>query len=53
MLRRGGYAGNDVRAYINIAQGRDSLLLRTFDLGRDHAPRFARLLLDQGADTTS
>lgn len=34
-------------------QGRDSLLLRTFDLGRFHAHRFARLLLDQGADTTS
>lgn len=34
-------------------QGRDSLLLRTFDLGRFHTPRFARLLLDQGADTIS
>lgn len=53
LVRCGGHVDIDVRAYINISQGRDSPLLCTFDLGRFHAPRFARLLLDNGADTTS
>lgn len=53
LVRRGGHVDIDVRAYINISQGRDSPLLCTIDLGRFHAPRFARLLLDNGADTTS
>lgn len=53
MRRRGGHADIDARAYINIANCRESLLLDTFDLGRFHAPRTARMMLDQGADSTS
>lgn len=53
MVRRGGHKDIDARAYINIAQGRDSPLLCTFDMGRFHAPRIAKFLLNQGAETTS
>lgn len=51
--RRGGHVGIDARAYINIAKGRDSPIMATFDMGRGCAPRMARFLLDQGADTTT
>lgn len=53
LRRRGGHADIDARAYINSANGRDSLLLYIFELGRFHAPRIARILLDHGADTAS
>ncbi|CAN0475297.1 unnamed protein product, partial [Scytosiphon promiscuus] len=51
--RRGGHVGIDARAYINITKGRDSPIMATFDMGRGCAPRMARFLLDQGADTTT
>ncbi|CAN0264637.1 unnamed protein product, partial [Scytosiphon promiscuus] len=62
--RQGGNANISTRAYVNMAHGclpsaydeyvfQETPLVSTFKLESFHAPRFARLLLDAGADTTS
>ncbi|CAM9170914.1 unnamed protein product, partial [Ectocarpus sp. 8 AP-2014] len=64
LRRQGGNANTGTRAYVNMDHGtlpetydefvfQETPLVSTFDLGRFHAPRFARLLLEAGADATS
>ncbi|CAM9507180.1 unnamed protein product, partial [Pylaiella littoralis] len=62
--RLGGNANTGTRAYVNMDHGtlpeaydefvfQETPLVSTFNLGSFHAPRFARLLLEAGADATS
>lgn len=64
MRRQGGNANTSTRAYVSMDHGtlpesydefvfQDTPLVSTFDLGSFHAPKFARLLLEAGADATS
>ncbi|CAM9961801.1 unnamed protein product, partial [Pylaiella littoralis] len=64
LRRQGGNANTVTRAYVNMAHGtlpetyddfvfQETPLVSTFNLGSFHAPRFARLLLEAGADATS
>ncbi|CAM9221525.1 unnamed protein product [Ectocarpus sp. 8 AP-2014] len=64
LRRQGGNANTGTRAYVNMDHGtlpgtydefvfQDTPLVSTFNLGSFHAPRFARLLLEAGADATS
>ncbi|CAM9477299.1 unnamed protein product, partial [Laminaria digitata] len=64
LRRQGGNASTGTRAYVNMAHGtfpetydefvfQETPLVSTFNLGSFHAPRFARLLLEAGADATS
>ena len=55
--RQGGNASTGTRAYVNMDHGTlpetyDEFVY-TFNLGSFHAPRFARSLLEAGADATS
>ncbi|CAN0013855.1 unnamed protein product, partial [Pylaiella littoralis] len=57
LRRQGGNANTGTRAYVNMAHGTlpatyDEFVY-TFNLGSFHALRFARLLLEAGADVTS
>ncbi|CAB1100310.1 unnamed protein product [Ectocarpus sp. CCAP 1310/34] len=64
LRRQGGNINVSTRAYVNMAHGtlpetyddfvfQETPLVSTFNLGSFHAPRFARLLLEAGADATS
>lgn len=64
LRRQGGNANTGTPAYVNMDHGtlpetydefvfQKTPLVSTFNLGSFHAPRFARLLLEAGADATS
>ena len=64
LRRQGGNANTSTCAYVNMAHGsllsiyheyvfQETPLVSTFKLETFHAPRFAHLLLEAGADTTS